>query len=80
MYEEIIFLQGEEANEALQILEDKGEEGLLKHLMQWHYPGEHETCEGNPSGNADNEFDDNNYKLSYNEGLGYVGLAYKLED
>ena len=34
-YKEIIFLQGEEATEVLEILEEEGENAAFQHLLQW---------------------------------------------
>jgi hypothetical protein len=41
-YYEIVFMQGEEAEEPLKILEDKGESAAIEYLKDWDYGKENE--------------------------------------
>ncbi len=42
-YEDIVFLQGDQAEEYLATLETEGEQVALEALMDWHDPGTHDT-------------------------------------
>jgi len=75
-YENVVFIQNEEADEPLRILNSQGEEAVIDYLSQWHNPGEHETSETPGSGGSDSVYEKDGYILSYNEGLGYIGLSY----
>jgi len=73
-YKEIIFLQGEEATEALEILEKEGENAAFQYLLQWHC-GESPIIEGNsPFGNTDKLFYREHFIMCYNNKVGYIGL------
>lgn len=73
-YREIVFLQGEGADEALNILEEKGEKKALDFLLEFDY-GEGEITERAPWGSADILYKRKNYVMSYNNRIGYVGLT-----
>lgn len=80
-YASIVFLQGDEAEvkEAFEILDKKGEEGLLDYLLQWDYgDAPIETMKRIPWGLKDSLFKKGSYVVSYNVGLGYVGLTVLL--
>ncbi len=77
-YENVVFLQGDEAQEPLRILNDEGEDAAIEYLKQWHQPGNHE---GNPTigaGTNDNVYEKDGYVLVWNDRLGYIGLEYDL--
>lgn len=77
-YNTVIFLQGEEAEEALSILEEVGEEEVVKHLSQWDN-GEHDDISTDPFGvSGDTVTDIGEYTLSYNKSLGYISLATRV--
>ena len=78
MFEDIVFLQGHEAETALNILTEKGEEAVIQYLSQWHYPGEHMITDFLPH-TENNAFVQGIYVLSYNLSLGYIGLVAKIE-
>ena len=40
-YERIVFFQGDDADEWLELLDDQGEQPVVDALMEWHHPGEH---------------------------------------
>lgn len=77
--ENIVFLQGDGAIEAIDILNEQGELRALKYLMQWHHPMEHEINEDWSNGIDDRIFELNNYRMSYNLNLGYIGLECKIK-
>jgi len=66
MYEEIVLMQGEDAYESMNILDEKGPEALLEHLLQW----DNESCacsENRPWGTGD--------QVMIFTGLSYCGLC-----
>lgn len=73
-YQRIVFMQGEEADEPLRILDEQGEEAAIEFLAQWDMePGE-EFSEP-ASGDSDDVYEtDDGFRLSYNTRLGYIGL------
>lgn len=75
-YEDVVFLQGEEANEPLAILKSKGPKAALKYLIQWHNPGEHLGTNELSNGSGDNTFEEGGYTMSWNPSLNYIGLQY----
>jgi len=77
-YQEIIFLQGSEAEEALNILEEQGEEKVVSYLSQWDY-GDSPVTDEKPWGTSDVVAFVDGYILTYNRSLGYIGLC-KEED
>jgi hypothetical protein len=80
-YYEIVFLQGENAEEPLKILDDKGEDAAIKYLEQWDYGSEMEhTPEEQPWGDGDETFEKDDYVMSWNSRLGYIGLVRKVKE
>ena len=76
-YEQVIFLQGDAADEALEIYQEDGANAAIVHLRQWHIPGEHETRSSSGAGGSDDVTeDDDGYVLVVNEALEYIGLEY----
>ena len=78
VYGEIIFMQGEEADEALQILNTQGEDAALQHLMQWHSPGQHMGSQELGHGSSDQTYEKDGYTMAWNTPLNYIGLQYAL--
>lgn len=75
-YEDVVFMQGEEADEALEILDNKGEDEALRYLKQWHYPGEHMGSDSLGHGGSDRTYEDDGYIMSWNTSLNYIGLQF----
>ena len=75
-YEDVVFLQGEEADKAIEIIQRDGPDAGIKFLSQWHYPGEHMTRDELPHGTNDNVHHDNGYILFWNNMLPYAGLTF----
>ena len=78
--ENIVFLQGQDADEAMQIYYDEGIDALFKFLEQWHYPGEHEIRSDLGAGGEDSTYNIDNYVLTVNTRLNYCGLEYVLNN
>jgi len=78
MIERIVFLQNDAANEALEILDQKGEQAALDYLTQCHYPGEHKTSYCIDAAKCDSIYEDNGYVLTYNTNLNYISLEYRV--
>lgn len=79
-YERVVFAQGDDADEPLGILDSDGEDAAIEYLAEWHNPGEHETGDDLSHGSADDNFEsDDGYILSWNTGLGYIGLDFDTE-
>jgi hypothetical protein len=79
-YEDVVFLQGEEADQYLKMIEEQGAEETIRVLASnFYHPGEHGKQNGNPAGSSDKTFtsQDGKFILSWNERLGYVGLVAK---
>ena len=76
--ERIVFMQGDEANEPLSILDTDGTEATIEYLAQWHRPGEHELAQETAAGSSDDVLEtDDGFILTWNVRLGYIGLEYK---
>lgn len=76
LYYTIVFLQGDEAHEALDLLEHSGEKEALNYLKQWDYGAECEHgARANPWGTADEVHLDGAYIMTWNRRLQYIGLC-----
>jgi len=75
-YEEVVFLQDHEANHALNILKQDGEDEAMQYLMQWHQPGNHETSNETGFGSLDKTYEKDGYIMYYNPQIGYIGLIH----
>lgn len=76
-FRSIVFLQGEEATEALEILDNDGAESLLHHLAEYDY-GEGSTTGHFPWGTSDTVHRYGDHFVTYNLSLGYVGLEVRV--
>lgn len=77
-YESVVFLQGEEADEPLKILNDQGEDAALEYLKQWHDYGHHMGSDSLSHGSNDGTYEKDGYHMSWNTGLDYIGLDYEF--
>ena len=61
-FQEIVFIQGEEAEEPLNILDSEGESAALQYLAQWDY-GENdgEIYDEIPAGSVDSTYREDDY-------------------
>lgn len=78
-YEQIVFLQGNEADHALNILMQDGRDEAMDYLKQWHYPGEHDGSNELGHGSMDKTYEKDGYIMSWNSSIGYIGLVYDTE-
>lgn len=78
-YERVVFLCNSEAEEALEVLDSEGPRAAIDMLANWHFPDEHETADEPSAGTSDVVYRDGGYILTYNRGLGYIGLEYKKD-
>ena len=81
MYSRIVFLQGEEADEPLRILDESGQDAAIEYLAGWDYGDDDDTHDEAASGDDDDVYETSpigplgdRYRLSYNTRLGYIGL------
>ena len=77
-YEDVVFMQGEEADEPLNILNTQGEDAALKYLQQWHSPGQHMGSAELGHGSSDQTYEKDGYVMAWNTPLNYIGLQYGL--
>ncbi len=81
-YQHIVFMHGQDADEAIDILCDQGTEAAFEYLLEYD-SGECEETDTPPWGTKDHlyryfdgEFE---YVMSVNCGLPYVGLCKEVE-
>ena len=81
-YEPVVFIQGDEATEPLEILDRDGEEALVDYLSQWDYGDHVPSEEDHGAGDSDTvrEMRDGAYLLTYNTRYGYCGLCRIVEE
>ena len=77
-YEQVVFLQDHEADHALNILMQDGEEEAMDYLMQWHQVGNHETSEDVGFGSSDKTYERDGYTMAWNPSIGYISLVHDL--
>ena len=81
--ERIIFFQGDDANEYLDLLDRKGERAAVKQLMEYWQPGNHDLAHELSAGSSDyQEFikvDGIEFVLTYNTNLNYIGLEHIIK-
>lgn len=77
---EIVFFQGEEAEQPIKIYNRRGLSALVDYLKQWDY-NENEIIETEYDkivGRCDRIFEVDEYLVNINFGLPYVGLTKKV--
>jgi hypothetical protein len=73
-------LQDSEAEEALSILDDCGENAALDHLKQWDM-GEYDvTMASTGAGSYDSTYERDGYIMTYNTNIGYIGLCLDITE
>jgi len=78
-YERVVFLDGSEADEAMDILNNDGRDAALEYLKQWHYPGQGMGSDEIGNGTQDKTYEKDGYIMSWNPYLPYIGLVYDTE-
>jgi len=75
-------MQGDEANEYLDLLERKGERAVIKQLVEYWQPGEHDEAKQLSAGNSDDQsfikVNGIEFVLTYNQSLNYIGLEHVI--
>jgi hypothetical protein len=81
-YHHIVFLQGHEADETLQIINENGCEAAVHHLLQWDNGEYYEQRDTPSAGSGDYTYTSEcgDYLLTYNPRIGYAGLEYVETD
>jgi len=77
-YEDVVFLQGDEAFQPLEILDTKGKDAALEYLKQWHNPGQHMGSQELGHGSSDKTYEKDGYIMSWNPSIGYIGLQHDM--
>ena len=73
-YRDIVFMQDEEAEEALGIFEREGVEQVINFLAEWDC-GEGTIRPELPCGTSDDVYQRGDYFLTVNQRIGYIGLC-----
>lgn len=84
----VVFLQGTEADEVLDLIDMEGVQAGIAHLAQWDFGDETtgaafvngEVYDQLPAGQWDRSFEADGYVLTYNPQMGYVGLVREHPD
>ena len=78
-YEQVVYLDGQEADHALNILMQDGKDEAMEYLKQWHNPGQGMGSDEIGSGSQDKTYEKDGYIMSWNSSLGYIGLVHDTE-
>jgi hypothetical protein len=78
----VVFLQGQEADEVLDIIESRGVDAAVEHLARWDYGDETDSAaavngdvhDAIPVGVLDRTAESGEYTLTYNPFMGHVAL------
>ena len=73
-YQSIVFIQGDEANEPLDILDRDGTAAAVEYLKQWDYGDSPEPQKSSSAGTSDWQERHGDYLLTWNARVGYIGL------
>lgn len=74
VYREIVFLQGSEADESIEILNNQGKEAAIQHLANYDC-GEGNIRESAPWGTSDQIFQTGQYIMAVNANIPYISLC-----
>lgn len=75
-YESVVFMQGDEANEVMDILNNDGRDAAMEYLKQWHDLGHHMGSNKIGAGTQDKTYEKDGYIMNWNPYLPYIGLVY----
>jgi len=81
-YATIVYLQGDEAEEPLKILDEDGSDAAIEYLSQWDDGSYDNQRDKLSAGTSDHKITKGDYILSYNNSIGYISLdkMIKVED
>ena len=83
----VVFLQGDEADQVLDLIDRDGTDAAIEHLAQWDYGDETTNAalengylydDQPPSSGTDQTVTSSEYAVTYNHALGHVGLYRQL--
>lgn len=79
-YTDIVFMQGDDADEAMAYAENADHFGaaLIEYLSQWDYGDIGEVRNVLPHGSRDDSYEADDYIVSWNRGMGNCGLVRAL--
>ena len=79
-FESSVLLHGGEAEKAIVILKEKGEDAALEYLRQWHEPGEGTlvSSRDDPWKPTDQRFEQGSYVVYYDLHAPYIGLVNRV--
>lgn len=78
-YADIVFMQGDDADAALDLLNLEGVDALGCHLSEWDYGEPGEIRDELPAGDGDYIGEWGEYIISWSWKYGYVGMSRVLE-
>ena len=78
-YEDVVYIQGQEADEVMDILNNDGRDAAMEYLKQWHEPGNHMGRTELGHGTNDKIHEKDGYIMFWNPYLPYIGLTYDTE-
>lgn len=79
-YAQIVFMQNsQDADEPLRILDEQGVQAAIDYLAQWDNGDRDEVRDRPSAGSRDNTKRVGEYLLTWNWGLGYIGLERIIE-
>jgi hypothetical protein len=78
-YEDVVYMQGQEADEVMDILNNDGRDAAMEYLKQWHEPGNHMGRTELGHGTGDKTHEKDGYIMFWNPYLPYIGLTYDTE-
>lgn len=78
-YEDVVFMQGDEAELPLELLYNDGPEAALEYLKQWHNPGEGQGSNKLGHSSNNDKFEKDGYIMSWNKHIPYFLLQYDTE-
>lgn len=79
-YASIVFMQGDEAEEPLKILDEKGGDAVIDYLSEWDNGEYYDISDTTGAGSSDRTVKKGDYIVSYNTSIGYIGLSKKLKE
>ena len=77
-FQRIVFLQGDEAIEPINILNNEGKDAAINYLAQWDMGDRGEVMDELAAGSSDSTYEAGDYLLSWNTGLEYIGLERRV--
>jgi len=79
-YEQIVFAQGEDANEPLKILDEQGTHAAIEYLLQWDNGDSADIRDQPSAGTRDTVVRIAGLILTFNTGIGYIGLEREIKE